>query len=344
MMAARSLATIVQTLVYYDGPQILLLRSPRDMRMIAAAVEHEGMDFPFFACTVVEREFKRYMDGKADLLYLYKSSHNFYFFDLGKEGDNKVPIRRATEAERTDEKYYPDTGFFSRSHTELVTGFGVTDNESYVYKIDGSWDASEFAKFYSNIEDMYSLVVTLTKVSAEKVADTAKEISKSIEERLWRGGGSYVGFYDALFDLARSIFPLRMGKLRYASPGEIEVRGNGDAFSDIDALMTSFDDNQPELTRLNGIITAVLTREHLRTASADTGFPASALEQFVKNQAMELCKNMGVDGDVILELCKNNVLVFSKLVLSIYRRIKILHTFQAEGRIRDRRALQLAAQ
>src|SRR5437764_7668491 len=104
-MPAQPLATIMKTLVYYDGPQILLLRSPRNLHMIGAAVERPDMKFPFFACTVVEREFRKYMLGKADLHYVYKTSRNFYFFDLDKEKNNIVPMRRATDEEIEDARY-----------------------------------------------------------------------------------------------------------------------------------------------------------------------------------------------------------------------------------------------
>jgi len=327
-------AHILQTLMYYDGPQILLLRSSRDMRMIAAAVEHDAMTFPFFVCDVVERDFRKYMHGKADLHYLYKVTRNHYFFDLATEENMRVSLRRATSAEIEDDKYYPDPGFFARSHTELVEGFDTVEADSYVYNIEGSWDASDFSRFYSNIEDVYSVLVALAKMTSGTVSDKADEIRQFIEERFWQGGGSYVGFYDSLFDLIRTMFPLRMGKLRYASPGEIEVRGDGEAFSDINALVATFDDQEKELSELYNSIDGVLGREHLRRASADTPFSGHLLEQYVKDKTLELSRRMDIEGSKMLSLCNNNTLVFSKVVLSFYRRAKILYVFHAEGRVR----------
>jgi hypothetical protein len=288
-------------------------------------------------------EFQKVHARKADLHYLYKISRNHYFFDLSSEENMRVSLRRATPAEVIDEKYYPDPGFFARSHTEPVEGFDALEADSYTYNIDGSWDASDFSRFCSNIEDVYSILVALAKMTSGAVSDKADEIRKFIEERFWQGGGSYVGFYDSLFELIRTMFPLRMGKLRYASPGEIEVRGDGEAFSDIDALVATFDDHDKELSEIYNSIDGVLGREHLRRASADTPFSGPLLDQYVKDKTLELSKKMGIEGPKMLNLCNNNTLVLAKVVLSFYRRAKILYVFHAEGRVRSNQNPQSAS-
>jgi len=64
-------ATYVQDLLYFDGPQLMLLRSNRKLPMLAVAVDRDDMEYGFFACEVREKEFKRYRHDKADLRYTF---------------------------------------------------------------------------------------------------------------------------------------------------------------------------------------------------------------------------------------------------------------------------------
>src|SRR4051794_24539354 len=89
-------ATFVQTLIFYDEPQLVLLRSENGADIIGVAVYRPDMEHPFFACEVRKKAFRRYLEGKADLHYVFKDAvkEKYYFFDL-KDHD-PIPLRWAT--------------------------------------------------------------------------------------------------------------------------------------------------------------------------------------------------------------------------------------------------------
>ena len=82
--AKAKTAELTDILVEYDGPQLLFLKSNRDHNMLAVAVENKDMECPFFSCEIRDKFLERYFDGKADLLFTFRSAigENYYFFEI----------------------------------------------------------------------------------------------------------------------------------------------------------------------------------------------------------------------------------------------------------------------
>ncbi len=334
-----------QTLVFYDGPQLVLLKSARGLSVIAAAIERHDMAQPFFACEIVERDFNKYMAGKADLHYLFRSAvaDVFYFFDLAKGGDNWIEMVRA-EPYQISDAYFPDVGFFARSHTELMEGMQATPAASHVFKIDGNWEASDFSRFYNKIEDIYSFVSAMAQITKGAADKTREAVVSSITSHLWHGGGSYVAFYDDLFESVRAQFPLRIGQISYGSPGQIAVRGNAEALSDVDTIIYVFDEHGLELRSRYQYLNGTLAREKLkRNRPVYTPLTHELLGR-LQQDAATLATRMRLDPDELFTLCRQDAVVFCKIVFSFYRRANELHMFYKEGRMqmangRDRTAV-----
>jgi hypothetical protein len=114
-------AQFVQTLVFYDEPQLVLLRSDKNTDIVGIAIpRHDGMEYPFFACEARQRTFERYLDGKADLHYLFSDAirEKYFLFDLG-EADDRITLYQADEQNVKTKEYWPLPGAFSRAHTSL---------------------------------------------------------------------------------------------------------------------------------------------------------------------------------------------------------------------------------
>ena len=83
MIAFAKTAKLTQTLVAYDGPQVALLKSSRNLDMLAVAVDRDGYLQPFFACEIKDGTLSKYFRGKVDLKYTFQFAdyHKYYFFD-----------------------------------------------------------------------------------------------------------------------------------------------------------------------------------------------------------------------------------------------------------------------
>ncbi|MBF0166199.1 MAG: hypothetical protein HQL45_01105 [Alphaproteobacteria bacterium] len=354
-------ANFIQTLMYYDGPQIVLLSLGKTgANIVGVAIEKEGMDYPFFACAVKKRDWQRYIDGKVDLFYLFKNpaGGRRYFFDLNKiTDDSRVSLQQAKGNENFDNAYWPERGVFSTCHTEELQHGRTQENDVQVFNIDGTWEAMDFSGFYSKISDIYAIFLLRdmfkNKTHADKILSKVKS---GVKARFWQGGGSYKGFYHALSHSMPFMSPLRVSRIQYASPGQIELRGREDIFVEMILSLSCFEETNREAAESSrnkvGVVSNkdelvesppekyryidnILSKEKLKTAKPDTKFSSGVIKESVKNKAASLLSDVGVqDTDTFFsKICDENVLIFAKLTLSIYRRFKGVNDFISEGRV-----------
>lgn len=77
-----------------------------------------------------------------------------------------------------------------------------------------------------------------------------------------------------------------------------------------------------------------LKNDRMLSARPNVKFPFLHTEGKILSQSGNFAKNMGLDNiDELFESCEKNVLVFAKLILSIYRRANELYKYQDEGRV-----------
>src|SRR5262245_40778466 len=112
-------AKIKHILVFYDGPQLILLESDRGHPMLAIAVQKEGMQYPLFAAAIIGNQLEKYLQGKVDLNFVFRWTprNRLYLFDLAKARGLEVDLQRTTELDVKNDTFYPTPGLFSRSHT-----------------------------------------------------------------------------------------------------------------------------------------------------------------------------------------------------------------------------------
>jgi len=334
--AAKS-AKLVQVLVFYDEPQLVLLKSDRGSDMLGMGVNSEKFENTFFGCEVREKAFNRYLEGKADLRFAFTQAlgGNYYLFHLGEGTPGEtVSLHLATPSEKGNEEFWPKVGFFSRSHTFSYKVRKFIKETIREFKIDGNWDASDFSHFHRRISNLYALFSVLNRLEGATAPKERAYIKAAIQERFWQGGGSYVGFYDDMFDHIQAVSPLGVARIQYASPGQIALRGDKNVFSDIARTLEAFDAAGTEIDRVYSRIHEILRRDKLLRASPTARFSDLSLRRTVYSNCLKLGTALGIEKlDEIYEACDKNTLIFAKVILSIYRRANELYTFHAEGRV-----------
>src|SRR5258708_133335 len=110
----------------------------------------------------------------------------------------------------------------------------------------------------------YALFVVLHRIGGRNNATERGFIRKAIQDRFWRGGGSYLGFYDDLMERNRllSLSPLEVAKIQYASPGVISLRGDRKVLSDINDIIEVFDEKWEQLALTYKNIHGTLQKEN----------------------------------------------------------------------------------
>lgn len=339
-------AYLEQTLVAYDGPQLVLFKSDRGFRVLGLAVDEPTAEtYPLLLAEVKDEDFRRYLDQKVDLHYIFRfAAKRLYYGNwaaLNEQG--WLPLIRPKDT--VPDAYFPDQGFWSRHHTVEYTGTVFASDTLASFAIDGSWDASDFARFYSKFADLYAFLTVGVRQLADQIpADALQSVKRLIQTLAWRGGGSYVGFYDTMFSKIDALSPLRVNRIQYASPGTIELKGSPDALGHVGTVVNFFAADSGEVKEAYDFVHKVLGKENLKGADTDAGFSSQTMEQAVRQKCDILNKGLGIDSpDHVLGLCDGKVVIYAKITLSFYRRAKALHLFHAEGRVAAKDAVETAA-
>lgn len=334
MAKRRRTAVLEKTLVYLDEPQLLLLKA-REVVILAVAVDHEEYEFPFLATTVSHADWRKYLDNAVDLRYLfeYGRPRHLYFFDLySLRNDNSVVMEPWQE--EVPDKFLPDHRFFARDHTEAIATESPVQAVQ-AFDIDGNWEMSEFSKFYGQYCDIYALIHSLKKlVSQDTSGNMLRRLTEVFTNYPWRGGTSYMHFFNDLGDLLQLDEKPSINKVRYASPGEVEIKGSHDAFEDANSAIENYINYYEQINEQYQKLHAFLSERKYLTLSADRFDNDDAIADYISLETAELARLMKLpEFNTLRKACGDNALVTAKVVLAYCRRVDNTFSFFAEGRV-----------
>ncbi|WP_271576047.1 hypothetical protein [Bradyrhizobium sp. CCBAU 11361] len=302
--------------------------------MLAVATEREDLTYAFFACEIKPATLRKYLADRIDLNYVFKFADygRYYFFDWQEVEDGRVALIAASDEEIANDSNYPEPGFFARDHSHPIST--TVDQARQTFAIDGKWEASDFSRFYSKIADIYAFLFVVGQIRDGEIKQVdLGYVKNTISSYFWQGGGSYVGFYDNIFDRVGLYNPLDVKRISYASPGTIELEGKKEVFVDIKQLFDKFDDSFFETREIYKSIRANLKGQNLLGAERSVRL-GKRLAEALKSQSDKLAKALNIaDTEEVFELCDQNELVYAKVVLSLFRRARDLYLFHAEGRV-----------
>lgn len=337
-------ATVKAVLVYFDGPQLIQLESSRNNNMLAVAVHHPKSDNVFFGCETGEKQFDRYWGEKADLHYVFQNAlrHQYYLFDYEDDSEReKVVLDPLPQNDPVTEKYLPKVGIFSRSHTSKLARNKLPLGQRE-YFIDGKWAATDFSRFYNKFADLYALFAVFGENWVDLSDGKKEEVSDIVKSKMFRGGGSYVGLYDQLMDqvISSSLSTLDVKEIKYASPGKLVLSGNPEVLSDVNDAIKLMSMSKDSLGASYRKIHGILSVEKLLGERPTKKFSTPDRQRFVKTQTDHFASEMGLsDTQALYEASGRKTIVYSKIVLSIYRRLKEVYLFHEEGRIQTKKSI-----
>jgi len=322
-----------------DGPQAVLLERSADNKIIAVAIDKEGDQNPFFGAAISFDQWERYRRGVLDLrfLFMFPRWKEWYLFDLKSGQEESIELKRTPRDSLAEANYVPNAGFFSYDHSEPIKS---TDTEGLAiqkYKTDGIWDLPDFTEFYHKLTDIYVFFLSLQKYTTSTTPfEERRRIRESFVGHPLRGGSSYVNLYSDLMSAQGLSDRLSVGKLQYASPGEVDVRGRLDIFSKMRGSLDKFENNYESIRRDYNKIHGYLAKNKLLKADSEKFDNDGSISQFLLKESYDFSGGLGIDNaELIYELTGRNALKFSKILLSHFRRLERYFMFFAEGRIRD---------
>jgi hypothetical protein len=316
-----------------DEPLLIQLKSFK-AHVLASAIPAPPEQALFVATTVTSKDLSAYLEGHVDLRYVftYPSQRSIFTFDLMEMKDGCVAMT-PFEMEMPEE-YLPAPRFFATSHTHYKLVDELASAKE-ILLVDGEWDMPDFGEFYSRYSDVYYLLsATQAFTDQNRPIEKKRTIKETFTGTPFKGGFSYVNFYSALPAAMSRQERLRMDKIKYESPGYVNVHGDQDTFRETEALVRNFLKNRgPLRDDYNRFHKYLSTHGYLKMAG-DNFRPDDPGTKFIDEQATHIAEQLKIPNvRAIKSLVENNALVFAKIVLSLYRRLKDTAHFFAQGRM-----------
>lgn len=330
----RRSATFDATLVYFDEPQVVTLISQKTRIVAVAIPDDDPAVSKFLATMVTDRDWNKYLAGTVDLRYLFTfpKVRVQYSFDLQTLKENMVMM--TPWVGEVDERFLPMPRFFATNHTEeYKVDERATDTETLL--IDGEWELTDFGQFQQKYADLYAFIVATDTWKSTTATLAAKQrVKGAFLDRPFRGGFSYVHLFKDLNDNVPRNEQLNLSKIKYASPGEVEIFGKIGVFGNLHDIIPNFLFKRHEISEMYQAFHQYLSQNRYFQIEGTQYPKGDPTEKYMKTQAQNLAKEMRApDFDAVWGLTNENALVASKVVLSFYRRLNDAAAYFAQGRI-----------
>lgn len=320
--------TIEQTLIYVDGPQLVLGRDGRDMKYVGLAIPSEGYENKFLAVQVSDQLLEDYLAEHVDLRFVFKrpKRNKYYSFILEEVRRGAHPL---IEIEAIEDDWLPDSGFFASNHTEPIThsSYGQSANTLDI-KIDGRWDIQDLSQFPNKFADAYSFLYALDSEPNEN-----NRFANIFDRYPWRGGFSAVGFYNDLYTKIPRAHRLAVKEINYASPGKIKLTAVPDIANEIQTIVENINSNWSEIREQYLELQEGMSERKFLGRSHHEITLSDSDKAFLENAVGSLCRALQFSYlERIFEMVGNDWLATSKIVASFYRRVSELAEFYDSGK------------
>lgn len=337
MKGDKRKAEVVQILLWYDRPEIVLLKTgPLDYILAVSSGVGDNDEHLYVGASMALGYLAEYQAGKFDLRYALAHANFRRYWTFSFLGREKiVELSRIKKSSSIVIGSIPDAGFFSREHQKIAVVDRLVPDTEEVFNIDGSWELGEFSRFYGKVEDIYYIFNDIRRFSDPSTSLETRAVISEALDRPWRGGGSYVGYYEKIANDNAPTAKLRVSGIKYNSPGYVAIKAKKQPFDDMIALVQSYATSKPDVRKAYNrlyqfmLTNKLLSRDEVRVfVSDDTRVRVRELAEILDNYMP------GISFDTFVAMSNNNDIVAAKVLLSVFRRMDGLYKFFEEGRVR----------
>lgn len=207
--------------------------------------------------------------------------------------------------------------------------------ERFRIGIDGEWSLEDWYIFPRTIDQTYSFLYSITEIGKlEQEPEEDEPLYITYAAHPWRGGYSAVNFYNYLHGLVPKPLRPRVFSIQYASPGWLELGLAVGVALSIRRIVRAFCDSGRDIVSLYNDIHKGLSERKLQGISVKREELKLNREQieFAEYSIEKLSKMMAFEGFPELKQITPNELSSLKILLSFFRRIRILGEYQKNGK------------
>jgi len=211
----------------------------------------------------------------------------------------------------------------------------IKNAETYKIGMDGDWSLEDLYVFPHTYIHVYSFLYSFLR-PIENFDDEDDRIVITYSAHPWRGGYSTVNFYNNLKYIVEPKHRPKVKSIQFASPGWLELTVIVGIALNIKKIVLSFTESANELNKLyNNIYKGMHDRKMMKIeAKRQTLLLTKEQTDFAIESANNLSRLLGFENAAQLQKLTKNALATLKILLSFYRKIKILFEFNNKGKAR----------
>ena len=202
-------------------------------------------------------------------------------------------------------------------------------------EIDGEWTLEDWYMFPRVISQVYSFLYSITEIKMLKeLPDEDDRLYITYSAHPWRGGYSAVNFYNYLQTLIPKNLRPRVVSIHYSSPGFFELGLAVVVAISIRKIVKAFCDSGKDIISLYNEVYNGMQKRKLLSISVkreDLQFQKEHIK-FIEKSLTSLSQMMSFEGISELKQITPNELAALKILLSFYRRVRILAEYQKSGK------------
>ncbi|RMA60817.1 hypothetical protein C8C96_1840 [Acidovorax sp. 100] len=323
MAKRRKTLCVQRTLLTYDAPLVIYAEDSKAQPYVGVNYGDGEHAYLFYFVRVRAIDLELLYQQRIDVRYLVTRLRlgsplfSECWANIGEEAT-------ASPEDEIAEEFLPDSGMF-------IPQQSINSLAIRTVSIDGRWDIEDMRRFSDLVQDSYAFVYAL---AGKGPASTKQKMGALFRRYPWRGGFSAVNFFDDLYKLIPANDRTEIKSIKYASPGDIQLRMDGD----VATLIRSFVDdlNSPESVAQDAYKEArafLRVKGWLGKAKDDLDLLAqdeTRLMDFV--QRLSVAFGLGGHVQDIVAFSNSDPLGAVKILLAYFRRLSNLADYSATGK------------
>lgn len=209
---------------------------------------------------------------------------------------------------------------------------------TYRIAMDGAWNLEDLYQFPRTYEQAYFMLYSLLPHDSDVLSD---KIADAYSQFPWQGGYSAVNFYNKLkYTTPRNKRP-QIVSIKYSSPGWIDVALILSVASSLGILVKSLASAIKDMNIVyndiqSGLSKRKLLRIDVRSKQIDLEKKELEHESYIENSLIRMSDLLDLDMKDIDQLNERtgSPLKTLKILLSLYRRLRKLASFQNSNKIK----------
>jgi hypothetical protein len=282
-----------------------------------------------------------YLKRTVTLRSVVEGASSLYLLDTTpttvrrKNEDPTKTLRRTLWSVTLDKiaEYMPTAdSYFEKSMTNEVDITEQLAPEEFRVPIDGTWFGQDFQDLFRSYERIYALYYATGKRFVTNINNSLTEVLKAP----WEGGFSRVNLYTRLAKHIPGIHSLKVGRVKFASPGDIYFDAVESVGKRIQATTIRMIQNEEaidvEVKRIRKALRgAGVNRKNLSDVS-DKDLRISQMHLGALTDACEVIATALDSTSELMVMRKHapNIVVHSKALLSFVGQLKLLAQMQRE--------------